>query len=131
MDMSSLSLPLQTTAGALVSSGCSFVFILYLYTKIWSYKTGKDIGVPAIDELSAQIRAGAKAFLVTEYSFLAVFVLALAGTLFSLFYVTTPDDALTTATAVAVSLSPCRRVRGPGLPGVRFGHRCRSAACGT
>ena len=101
MDMSSLSAPLQTTGGALVSSGCSFVFILYLYTKIWSYKTGKDIGVPAIDELSGQIRAGAKAFLVTEYSFLAVFVLALAGTLFSLFYVTTLDDATT---------ARCRRV---------------------
>ena len=81
----------------------AFIFIFYLYTKIWSYPIGKDIGHPAIDDLAAQIRNGAKAFLVTEYSFLTVFVLALAATLFGLFYVTSPADPLATAVAVSVS----------------------------
>ena len=82
-----LSIPaLETTTPPLAAAGLSFLFIFFLYTKIWSYSTGADIGVPQIDVLSEQIRNGSVAFLTTEYSFLTVFVLALAGTLFGLFY---------------------------------------------
>ena len=54
----------------------SFGFIAFLYTKIMSYETGKDIDEPDIDELAAQIRSGARSFLLTEYAYLSVFVLA-------------------------------------------------------
>lgn len=101
--MERLDEPLQASIPAFAASGLAFVFIFYLYTKIWSYPTGKDIGVPAIDDLALQIRNGAKAFLVTEYTFLAGFVLVLAGTLFGLFYVTATSDPMTTAAAVAIS----------------------------
>ena len=67
MDYSSLSPTLQVSAPALACAGMSFVFIFFLYTKIWTYKTGTDIGVPAIDTLAAQIKSGARSFLATEY----------------------------------------------------------------
>ena len=99
-----LSIPaLETTTPPLAAAGLSFLFIFFLYTKIWSYSTGADIGVPQIDVLSEQIRNGSVAFLTTEYSFLTVFVLALAGTLFGLFYYTSEVDPLATAIAVSTS----------------------------
>ena len=79
MDYDKLAPALAVTLPGFACSGLSFVFIGFLYTKIFSYATGKDIGVPAIDSLSAQIRSGASSFLMTEYKFLSVFVLALAG----------------------------------------------------
>jgi H(+)-translocating pyrophosphatase len=85
---------------AVAAAACSFIFISFLYTKIASYKVGKDIGKPRIDELAAEIKEGAKAFLQTEYSFLAWFVVALAITLFVLFYVTAG-----TVPAIAISAS--------------------------
>jgi len=96
--------PLETTLAPFICSGVAFLFIFFLYCKIWSYQIGKDINVPEIDELSAQIRSGARSFLATEYSYLTVFVIALAATLFGLFYTTTPgDNASLVATAVALS----------------------------
>ena len=47
---------METTLPAFAASGCSFVFIFFLYTKIWKYKTGADIGEPDIDRLSKQIQ---------------------------------------------------------------------------
>jgi H(+)-translocating pyrophosphatase len=101
--MDSLDPVLNVTMPAFACSAVAFVFIGYLYTKIMSYPIGKDIGVPAIDSLSAQIRSGASSFLATEYKYLSFFVIALACTLYFLFYTTTPEDPFTTATAVATS----------------------------
>ena len=103
MDFGSLSPGLQVATPALACASVSFLFIFFLYTKIWSYKTGVDIGVPAIDELALQIKSGARSFLATEYCYLTMFVIALSATLYGLFYVTATDDPMTTATAVAVS----------------------------
>jgi len=95
---------MSTTLPAFAAAGCSFVFIMFLYTKIWKYKTGVDIGEPDIDRLSTQIKNGSVAFLQTEYSFLAVFVLALAAMLFVLFYLTTEGaDPFTVAASVSTS----------------------------
>ena len=47
----------------------------------WSFWCAPET-LADIDTLAAQIRSGAKSFLATEYSYLAVFVLALGGTLF-------------------------------------------------
>jgi len=85
-----------------VCSGAAMIFIIFLYTKIWSYKIGKDIDEPMIDELSAQIKSGSVKFLQTEYTFLTIFVFGLAGTLFSLFAVTS-DDGMKTATAISLA----------------------------
>uniref|UniRef100_A0A7S0JBU6 H(+)-exporting diphosphatase n=1 Tax=Calcidiscus leptoporus TaxID=127549 RepID=A0A7S0JBU6_9EUKA len=88
-----------STPGFVAAAG-AFLFIGYLYLKIAGFKTGADIGEPQVDILSAQIKSGAEKFLKTEYSFLVVFVIALAITLFVLFTFT---EGL--ASAVAVSLS--------------------------
>jgi len=95
----------ETTLPAFAAAGLSFLFIFFLYTKIWKYKIGADIGEPQIDILSAQIKSGSYKFLTTEYSFLACFVLALALTLFGLFQATTPAEEDPTTTALAVSIS--------------------------
>ena len=78
----------------------AFLFIGYLYTRLANFDKGVDIGQPIVDELSAQVKSGAIAFLKTEYSYLCVFVAALAATLFGLFAATADF-----ATAVSISLS--------------------------
>ena len=83
---------------AFAASALSFVFIAFLYMKINAYPTGVNIDMDArgnpgpkgtlVDELSKQVRDGSIKFLTVEYTYLAVFVLALAGTLFARFYAT-------------------------------------------
>lgn len=90
----------STTGPAFVAVVCGFAFIGFLYTKIWKYKTGADIGEPDIDRLSAQIKSGSVEFLKTEYTYLACFVLTLACVLFGLFVATE-----TAGVAIAVALS--------------------------
>jgi H(+)-translocating pyrophosphatase len=87
-------------APALAAGACAFVFIAFLYTKLAKFETGTDIGVPVLDELSLQVKSGAIAFLKTEYTYLCVFVVALALTLFGLFYAT---DSTTVAFAISLS----------------------------
>jgi H(+)-translocating pyrophosphatase len=99
-----MSEPLNVTTPAFACAALSFVFIGYLYTRMAGFKTGKDIKKDRIDELSKQIKDGAIAFLQTEYSYLAVFVIALAAILFGLFYQTTEADS-NTLVATSVSLS--------------------------
>ena len=88
----------RSATPALAAGALAFIFIAYLYSKLSKFETGTDIGVPQLDGLSLQVKSGAIAFLKTEYSYLCVFVLALAGTLFGLF-------ALTDTTTVALSIS--------------------------
>ena len=95
---------------AFAASALSFVFIAFLYMKINAYPTGVNIDMDArgnpgpkgtlVDELSKQVRDGSIKFLTVEYTYLAVFVLALAGTLFGLFYAT---ESSLIATSVSVS----------------------------
>jgi H(+)-translocating pyrophosphatase len=87
-------------APALAAGACAFVFIAFLYTKLAKFETGTDIGVPVLDELSLQVKSGAIAFLKTEYTYLCVFVIALAVTLFGLFQAT---DSTTVAFAISLS----------------------------
>ena len=56
--------------------------------------------MPVLDELSAQVKSGAIAFLKEEYTYLCMFVVALAVTLFALFYAT---DSTTVALAISLS----------------------------
>ena len=90
----------------------SFLFIFFLYTKIWG-TDGQGHRRPAIGVLSEQIRNGSVAFLTTEYSFLTVFVLALAGTLFGLFYAT-ESSLIATSVSVSFVRRPLRRRRAGG-----------------
>ena len=92
--------PMQTVSIPLACAGSAFVFIFFLYTKLWSAKTGKDIDEEKIDELSLQIKSGAIQFLKTEYYFLTFFVAGLAATLFALFTVT---QGLTAGMAISSS----------------------------
>ena len=87
-------------APALGAGACAFVFIAYLYSKLNKFETGADIGVKVLDDLSLQVKSGAIAFLKTEYTYLCVFVVALALTLFGLFYAT---DSSTVACAISLS----------------------------
>merc|ERR1719171_3156729 len=59
------------------SAGLVPIFTLFLYKSLKSRKTGKAIERPLIDELAAQVKEGAKAFLKEEYKFLSVFVAVL------------------------------------------------------
>jgi len=90
----------SVAAPALMAGALSFVFIAFLYTKLAKFETGADIGVPVLDELSLQVKSGAIAFLKTEYTYLCVFVVALAATLFGLFAAT---DSVTVALAISLS----------------------------
>jgi len=90
----------SVAAPALFAGALSFVFIAFLYTRLAKFETGTDIGVPVLDELSLQVKSGAIAFLKTEYTYLCVFVVALAATLFGLFAAT--DNAIV---ALAISTS--------------------------
>jgi len=92
-----------TTWPAFAAAGLSFAFIMYLYTRIFSFKTGKDIGEPRVDFLSQQIKSGSIKFLQTEYYYLTIFVLSLAAILFALFYTTSESVPLKTATCVSTS----------------------------
>jgi len=91
------------TGPALISAGCSFLFIFFLYTKIWKFKIGADIGEPQIDKLSAQIKTGSIEFLRTEYTFLAFFVVFLALSLFALFMLAPYPDPWTKAISTSTS----------------------------
>jgi len=93
---------LQISAPAFVSAAIAFAFIGYLYTLLGAFKTGTDVGEPAIDALAKQIKTGAQTFLMTEYTYLAYFVASLALILFGL-YSTTPEDPMLTSTAISVS----------------------------
>lgn len=77
--------PVQVAAPAILAGILAFVFILYLYCRLMTYKTGVDIGHPKIDKLALQIKSGAKRFLIEEYRILGIFILASAGVLFGLF----------------------------------------------
>jgi len=117
------------------SVGLSFLFIIFLYSKIGSFKTGRDIGQGRIDELSLQIKSGAKSFLKTEYSFLVVFVLALAVTLLLLFWVTTEEEHAKTAFSVSLSFMFGATLSGSagwwGMMVATDGNAKTTAACCT
>jgi H(+)-translocating pyrophosphatase len=87
----------------LVASGFAFLFIGFLYTRIAKFPKGEDIKEPLIDQLSLQIKSGSKAFLKTEYTYLTVFVLALAITLFVLFLTTSDENPISTAASISLS----------------------------
>jgi H(+)-translocating pyrophosphatase len=123
---------LSVSAVPLAFSGLAFVFIFFLYTKIWGYKTGKDIGEPLIDELSAQIKSGAISFLQTEYSYLTVFVLALAATLYGLFSVVPGADPLVASSIAASFVFGASLSAGAGWWGMMVatdGNAKTTAAC--
>jgi H(+)-translocating pyrophosphatase len=125
---------------AFAASALSFVFIGFLYMKINAYPTGVNIdmdtrGNPGpkgllVDELSAQVRDGSIKFLTVEYTYLAVFVLALAGTLFALFYAT---ESSLIATSISVSfVSGATLSAGAGWWGMMVatdGNRKTTSAC--
>ena len=125
---------------AFAASALSFVFIAFLYMKINAYPTGVNIDMDArgnpgpkgtlVDELSKQVRDGSIKFLTVEYTYLAVFVLALAGTLFALFYAT---ETSLIATSVSVSfVSGATLSAGAGWWGMMVatdGNRKTTSAC--
>jgi H(+)-translocating pyrophosphatase len=57
------------------------LFVLMQYFSLKSKKIGRDIGKPEIDDLAAQVKSGAKAFLIEEYKYLAAFVIILTAVL--------------------------------------------------
>ena len=76
---------LNTTLPGIVAGLLSCVFAGVQYQRLMGKEVGKDIGKPLLDKLSDQVKNGAIAFLKTEYTFLAAFVLLLAIVLFVLF----------------------------------------------
>lgn len=76
--MLSVSEPWHVTLPAILASvGLVPAFVKWLIDVLMRQKTGKDVKIPAIDELALQVKSGAKAFLKAEYQYLAVFVIIL------------------------------------------------------
>ena len=94
---------LDVTFPAFACAAVAFGFIFFLYTKIWKFANGADIGVPKIDELALQIKTGSASFLTTEYTYLTMFICGLGSALFLVFYSTAKEDPFLTAMSVAIA----------------------------
>lgn len=75
-------LPALVIAAVLTS-----VFNVFLYKRLMSKKTGKDVDQALVDELAAEVKEGARAFLKEEYKYLAVYVCVFAVVLLALYSV--------------------------------------------
>jgi K(+)-stimulated pyrophosphate-energized sodium pump len=73
----------------IVAASLCFFFITFLYRKLKRQKIGKDIDIPKLDKLAAQVKSGAIAFLREEYKYLFLFVVALA-TILTVLYAAKP-----------------------------------------
>jgi len=93
--------------------GCAFLCLLFcicVKLALDKHKVGKDIGVPKLDKLAAQVKSGSIAFLKEEYKFLGAFVFVLTialGLLYGIKPSSGPrkdywDDGLRIAAAFAV-----------------------------
>mmetsp|Transcript_22745 Transcript_22745/g.40579 ORF Transcript_22745/g.40579 Transcript_22745/m.40579 type:complete len:800 (+) Transcript_22745:33-2432(+) len=69
----------------IVASIFALVFVLVNMHQLAKLPTGKDINKPKIDQLSKQIKDGARAFLVAEYKYLSWFVAFLSAVLLIIF----------------------------------------------
>eukprot|EP00618_Florenciella_parvula_P012503 CAMPEP_0119478954 /NCGR_PEP_ID=MMETSP1344-20130328/8449_1 /TAXON_ID=236787 /ORGANISM="Florenciella parvula, Strain CCMP2471" /LENGTH=798 /DNA_ID=CAMNT_0007513165 /DNA_START=84 /DNA_END=2480 /DNA_ORIENTATION=+ len=69
----------------IVAALLALLFVLVNMTQLSKLKTGKDIGKPKLDQLSKQIKDGARAFLMAEYYYLAWFVAFLSVVLLVIF----------------------------------------------
>jgi Na+/H+-translocating membrane pyrophosphatase len=70
----------------LAAAMCLF-FNLFFIMKLKKCKIGKDINIPKLDTLAAQVKSGSIAFLKEEYKYLGIFVVCLAIVLFILYAV--------------------------------------------
>jgi inorganic pyrophosphatase len=76
---------LNTALPGIVAGIFSCGFAAVQYKRMMSKPVGHHIGKPLLDKLAGQIKSGSIEFLRTEYKFLFVFVVFLAGVLFTLF----------------------------------------------
>jgi inorganic pyrophosphatase len=98
-----VSFAVDTTGPGIAAGAFSCVFALVQYYRMRAAKVGHHIGIPKLDKLAAQIKTGSIAFLRTEYTYLAAFVVFLAIVLFGLFAVQNdPMDGLRVVIAFLV-----------------------------
>jgi len=71
----------------MVAAAMCLLFNVFFIMKLKKCKIGKDIDVPKLDVLAAQVKSGSIAFLKEEYKFLGVFVACLAAVLVLLYAV--------------------------------------------
>lgn len=84
--------PAQIALPGVIAGFVALVFIVYLQSKIKKQPVGKDINIPQLDVLAAQVKSGSRAFLTIEYKYLSVFVLCLGIVLVVLFTLEPFDD---------------------------------------
>ncbi len=77
--------PAAIALPGVVAGAVSLAFIIFLQRKIQNQNVGKDINLPVLDKLAAQIRSGSIAFLSIEYKYLSLFVVGLGIILTVLF----------------------------------------------
>jgi len=89
----------EMVAPALVGAAFAFLFIIFLHGKLMAYPVGKDLVAKRggmgkkLDHLSKQIKDGARAFLLEEYKWLALFVLLMAVLLVVVFTAAPDSEA--------------------------------------
>eukprot|EP00970_Alexandrium_tamarense_P009401 scaffold1868_cov194-Alexandrium_tamarense.AAC.45 len=81
--------PITLVSLSLACSGLALVMVFYLVHKLKQNERGTD----EMNKLSDKIQSGAKAFLVTEYKYLSIFVLLVFAVLVILYSVDPPTGA--------------------------------------
>jgi len=128
--------PWHAVIPAIVAGGClAPAFIAYLRFRLMRQKTGAEVGLPLLDELSSRVKRGAKAFLRTEYAFLSVFVGILAAVL-AVLYVVQPvhsdrADGARIAFAFVVGASLSALAGWGGMMVATDGNARTTAACAS
>jgi len=73
--------PIQAMSMGIVTGGIALIFSIFLMKNLKKSPRGND----EMNNISDQIKSGARAFLMTEYRFLSVFIVAIVGMLFALY----------------------------------------------
>lgn len=82
--------PINIVSLSLAASGLALIMSFWLVKKLKSYPRG----TPEMNKLSEQIQSGARAFLVTEYKYLSMFVLLVFAVLVIIFSLDPPTNTL-------------------------------------
>jgi len=101
---------IETVSLGIAAGGSCFFMILLLMTKLKSAPRGND----KMNKICDSIKSGARAFLITEYKYLAAFVLVFTILLIILYSVEPSDSFITIGNTII-------KVEGDSVDGVRMG----------
>mmetsp|Transcript_17076 Transcript_17076/g.47852 ORF Transcript_17076/g.47852 Transcript_17076/m.47852 type:complete len:786 (+) Transcript_17076:72-2429(+) len=80
--------PIQSVSLGIAAGGMALLFTVFLMSKLKAAPRGNDL----MNKISDQIKSGARAFLITEYKYLAGYVVVVFAALLVLYTVDPPTD---------------------------------------